>query len=308
VLAPGVPEAYLAAAGAPGPFEYEPAVLGEAELRYRRRGGTDEWVERISLVAWLDGDAPDWSAADETGPLGSRVSDRPVDPATWAPLPASVNTPASWRRWERELLATLVRDRRLAVYRHAALKLVSTPGETERDFRIRLQEVAREQRDDAVAKLRDRYGSKLATLDERLRKAELAVEREADQARTAGLQTAVSVGATLLSAFLGRRSTRSTIGRATTAARGASRTAQQHGDIGRAKENVGALATQREELAARFDEDVAALERKLDAQAEEIETIELAPRRTDTHVERVTLLWVPRGAKLPPPAAREITP
>lgn len=50
------------------------------------------------------------------------------------------------------------------------------------------------------------------------------MERESEQAKQQGLQTAISVGATILGTFLGRKSIKvGTIGRATTAARGAGR-------------------------------------------------------------------------------------
>ncbi|MCA9752455.1 MAG: ATP-binding protein, partial [Gemmatimonadetes bacterium] len=305
VLAPGVPETFLSAAAAGvGVADYEATALAEAEVRYRRPRSTEEIVENVSLVAWLDAGEPDWSSADPTAELGGQLTDRPVEPATFGALPPAANDAKSWPKWEREVQATLARDRRLTVYRNKTLKLDSQPGETERDFRIRIAELGRESRDEAVDKLKERYGSKLATLDERIRKAEAAVDREADQARAAGLQTAVSVGTTLLSAFLGRKATKTTISKAATAARGATRTAQQASDVGRAKENVEALTAQRAELAAEFEKEVAELGTKLDAQAEEIEAVELAPRRTDVHVKRVTLLWVPRGASLPPPAGR----
>ena len=82
---------------------------------------------------------------------------------------------------------------------------VSGADESERDFRARLQHKGREARDEAVEALRKKYGPKQAALDERLRRARQAVERESEQATGAQLQTAISVGATLVGALFGRK-------------------------------------------------------------------------------------------------------
>ena len=84
------------------------------------------------------------------------------------------------------------------------------------------------------------------------------------------------------------------------AALDAARTAQQSGDIGRAKENAEALRARKADLVAKLEEDIDELEDKFDALGEDLELLELAPRKSDVHVERFTLLWVPRGADLPP--------
>ena len=85
-----------------------------------------------------------------------------------------------------------------------SLKLVSQPGEDERDFLIRAGQAACEKRDELVEALHQKYAPKIATLEERSRKAQAAVEKQQEPARQAKLQTAVAFGATLLGAFTGR--------------------------------------------------------------------------------------------------------
>ena len=103
-------------------------------------------------------------------------------------------------------------------------KKISKPGETERDFRIRLDQESREERDVAIEKLRSTYAKKAATLEERVRKAEQAVQREKDQAKDAGFQTAVSLGSTILSALLGTKKISATsLSRAATTVKGVGR-------------------------------------------------------------------------------------
>ena len=91
-------------------------------------------------------------------------------------------------------------------------------------------------------------------VERRFRRAEQAVEREAEQAKDAKLQTAISVGATLLGAMLGRKAvSRSSVGRATTAARGVGRSMKQAQDVGRARATVEATARRLADLEAEFE-------------------------------------------------------
>jgi hypothetical protein len=118
---------------------------------------------------------------------------------------------------------------------------------------------SREQRDLAVEKLRAQYAPKLHKLEERARNAEQAVQREEGQARGAQLQTVISAGATILTALLGRkRISYTSVGRATTAARGAQRAMQQQQDVKAAKEDLAAAHAEYErleqELAAKIAE------------------------------------------------------
>ena len=63
--------------------------------------------------------------------------------------------------------------------------------------------------------------------------------------KSAGWQTAVSLGATVLGALLGRKTvSASTVGRATTTARGGLRSMKEREDVQRAEENVQALKEQ----------------------------------------------------------------
>ena len=91
--------------------------------------------------------------------------------------------------------------------------------------------------------------------------AQQVVEREEGQLRGAGLQTAVSAGATILTAIFGRKKlSYSTIGRGTTTARGAARAMQQREDVERAKENLTAAQQELDELNAELEEKIARIQ------------------------------------------------
>src|SRR6267142_2040670 len=102
--------------------------------------------------------------------------------------------------------------------------------------------------------LRAQYTPKLQKIEERIRNAEQVVQREEGQARGAQVQTAISLGATVLTALLGRkRISYTSVGRATTAARGAQRAMQQQQDVKAAKEDLEAAKAEY----ARLEEELA---------------------------------------------------
>ncbi len=131
-------------------------------------------------------------------------------------------------------------------------------------------------------------------MEDRKRRAEQAKERQTDQVKDAALQTAISVGATLLGALGGRKIiSSSTLGRATTAARGASRSMREQQDVGRAQDTIESLDQQLAALNAEFEAKVAELQALGDPTAEPLETLTIKPKKADITVQLVALAWVP---------------
>jgi hypothetical protein len=136
----------------------------------------------------------------------------------------------------------------------------ATAGSQTRTARADEDQEARERRDQAIEALRAQYAPKIHRAEEKARHATQVVEREQGQMKNAGLQTAVSAGATILTAIFGRKKlSYSTIGRGTTTARGAARAMQQREDVEHAKQNLAAAQQELDELNAELEEKVTAL-------------------------------------------------
>jgi hypothetical protein len=119
-------------------------------------------------------------------------------------------------------------------------------------------QATREKRDEAIEELRAKYAPKIHRAEEKARHATQVVEREEGQMKNAGVQTAVSAGATILTAIFGRKKlSYSTIGRGTTTARGAARAMQQREDVEHAKENLAAAQQELDALNAELEEKIA---------------------------------------------------
>ncbi len=273
--------------------ERHPQVLGAAKMHFvDTRKGLEASEELVLLAPLTDGaDAVDWDQAREADLDLERLDSESVDGAAFATLPEAGGDAKSYSRWSKSLDDALYRNRRYELLKSPAFKLVSVPGERERDFRIRLADVAHEQRDEDVAKLRARYAKKIATVEDRVRRAEQKIEKERGQASREKLRTAVTIGTTLLGALFGRR--RLTATRIGTATRGIGRSFEQSQDVGRAQRDRDALVRQIEELNRELEEEIEGLGDRYRQEAEELETFLLKPRRSDVDVRLVALAWVP---------------
>jgi len=295
VLPPEVRQCFLPARGA-GPVVWRPGLIGAAQVRFTdAKLKVDETREVTVLVPFGDDLTPvRWEAAEEVEVSLDALESEPPAEGEYAPVPAAASKARGYAAWSKEFVNWVYSNRGIEVYRSAALKQASAPGESERDFRVRLAQAAREERDRAAEDLRRRYAPRITVLEDRIRRARQAAEREAQEAQSQGLGAAVSIGATLLGAFLGRKMvSAATLGRAGTAVRSMGRAYKESQDVARASETLEAMEQQRAGLEAEFQAEAVALQSSLDPVSAALETIVVRPKKTAIAVRLVALAWAP---------------
>jgi hypothetical protein len=296
---PDVPQFFIPARGsapAGSAVLYRPMILGAAKINFvDAKSKVDAMQDVTCLTPVTEQAVPvTWDAAQAAGVAAADLENSPLEPARFAELPAAASKAKSYATWTKDFVTWLYGSQELQLLSSPGTKQISNPGESERDFRIRIKQAGHEQRDALVEKMRQKYAPKIASLEERIRRAEQAVAREEAQARQQQAQTAISFGATLLGAVLGRKAIgASTLGRASTAARGVGRSMKEGQDVGRAKENVEALRQQLTDLNAEFEAEAARLETRIDPQVEQLETVTIRPKKTNISVQLVALAWAP---------------
>ena len=296
VLPAGLDELFVRAPGGMSGhgLVYRPMLMGRLRLHYAdARRKIDTWRD-LSLLAPVpeDAGADPWDAAHEFDEGSVTFDPAPASDSGFSELPAIAEK--SIAAWQKQLAAHAYRARKLTLWRCTGLAEVSEPGETEGEFRIRLSQRAREQRDAAIDELRTRYGAKLQTLEDRQRTAEQRVQREQSQYEQQKLQTVISVGATIVGALFGRKLASGTnVGRITTAARGAGRAGREHADIGRAEESLEVMVARITALNAELEAGIAKLQAGLDPAALTLEPIEIAARKPDISAAAPVLVWRP---------------
>ena len=280
----------------PGATSYMPMLLGVARVSYSDAKLRLDDTRSVSVVtAITDGVvAVDWDRAEIADFTVDDLLKTPPTGATFSGVPAAGVKPKNYATWEKDFSQWLAQSQSIELFKSSRAKVVSALDESERDFRIRLQSDAREARDGALAKVREKYASKLTQIQDRIRRAEQAVQVQTEQATGAKMGAAVSIGATIFGALLGRKAiSASSLGRATTAARGMSRVGKESQDVSRATENVAALQAQESELQARLQEELQAVTADWDLSNEPFERVLVKPKRGGVSVQLVSLVWVP---------------
>ncbi len=295
-LSAGVSEYFLAASKGDGMVTYKPMIAGFAKLHFvDSKIKVDQWLTQGYLAALDDeGKQPQWAETTARADFRSLLGRSPVSNAAYAGLAGAATRDASYAVWTRTLSAHLYENARSLQLVCDALRMSSNPGEAEGDFRGRLALLLREQRDAAVEDLRRKYAPKLATLQDRIRTAQDRAEREKDQLKSQRLNTALSVGASILGAVFGsRRITAGNIGRVTSAARTAGRLGREKDDVDRAEDSLEVVQQRLDALKAEFESETARLAQSLDASAIALRTVQLTPRKSDIAIGEVALVWAP---------------
>jgi len=279
---PSVPECFLGAEGG----VYRPGLLATAQLHYVSAAqDLDHW-EKTSWLVPFEGGEPDW---EKGGEPQSPAAAEPGAGVGFADLPAAAGKAKSYEAWEKTFKDVLYRERRLTLFESKPLRMTSQPGESEGDFRARVAHRLREKRDEERERLQKRFAPELARVEEAIRKAEARRERESSQFQGRALDTAVDFGLTLAGALFGRKLASVTnVRRARETARSASRASREREDVARAEREIEAQKEQLARLEAELAEKTAALAAAPEA---EIETLSLAPRKSDVRIERVALAW-----------------
>jgi hypothetical protein len=295
----GITEILLPATAPPREGEtifYRPALLGRAKVHYvAAKEGVDVWLDRTLLLP-LDADEVSWDGADDLGTAPQPDREPPAG-AAFGPLPAAAAQPKSYAEWGRRFAESLYRTSTLELRAAPSVGLTARPGETEGEFVVRVREAVRERRDGAVEELRKKFAARIDASEGRERRAEERVARERSQASQQAMQAAISVGATVFGALFGRKTfSASSVGRATTAARGMSRTMREREDVGSAEGALEGARSKRAELEADLQREIDAITAAADPDRVTIATSQVKPRKADIVVEGVALCWVPSWA------------
>ncbi len=185
----------------------------------------------------------------------------------------------------------------LELLRCAELRLYSRPGETSEQFEARADAAAQAGADAEAAKIRDRLETKRDRLEQAVEAARRRVE-EADSEQTSRQSTELLSGlGSVVGVLLGGKANTRTIARAGRALGGA---ASRRGMTTRAaerKRTAEERAEGKEEelelLEQELLDEVAEIDERWKAKADQIETIAIRLETTDVRVLETTLVWVP---------------
>ena len=243
----------------------------------------------VSVPLGTDG-KPMWKNAVVAGATDDATPPVPHGGPHYAVPDAELLTAATQSSWQ--LVARQNLGEHLEVTVLKAGQVTGAPFEDENEFRLRLEQAGREERDEAVRKLREKFLTKTRAAAQKVARAREVVAQQQAQARSAQMQTAISMGSTLLGAFLGKgRSKLGHISRAGTAARGATRAMKESSDVNSAQEKLAAAEADATELERELEEQIASLPSPADAALRSAEIVRLKLLPATLRIESSGILW-----------------
>ncbi len=275
---------------------YHPRLVAGGDVVFASsRYNIEDERSVLHTVEFEDGPVEiDWDYAEPIDLAVEDLESEGLNGAEYASCPAAAGNEKSYGRWSRDYKRWLRQNENITLYRSKRFRLTSAAGETEGDFRARLQDVASEKRDLAIAKVRKRYATRLTTLENRLMRAEQAIAVQQEQSSKRKLDTVVSFGTAILGAVLGRkRLSSSTATKMGSAIKTAGSARKEAADVKRAQQTAEKVRADIAALEEDLQKDLKALDTSFDAQAEELSEIVVRAKSTDIHVAVTGLVWLP---------------
>lgn len=295
ILPHGLRQYFLPADAGRSVLAYHPVIYGAATVPIvdaRRQVDTVVRVQRLAALPEGAG-GPTWDESDETPVAPADLAGHPAEPAQFAPLPATATAPRQHEAWSRSFTAWLATSQALTLQVDPLSGLVQQPDESDGEFRVRARQRRHELRDAAVDKTRDRFASRLATQQDRVRRAEQAIAREEADVQQSGLQAAVTTITGLAGAFFGRKLGSATnVGRLGTAARSAGKTMRARQDVVRARQTHEAEVAKLRQMEADLEQALAEVG-EMHAEPATFDTATIKPRKSGIRIELVALAWLP---------------
>ncbi len=299
VVGAGVTEIFVQPAGAGDDTIYQPHLLRSGIVHFSSTKMGVDGSRTVSLVNPVTDKGIDWETAVEVP--GKLDGTDPAKGAGFGELPGFAMNAANYKQVEKDFADWLYRNERADVFSCSVLKSWSKLGESEGDFRARLDHEARETRDAEISKLRDAVAKKVTSIESRLRTAEGQLSKQKAESTSAMMNAGVSVLGGVLGAIFGRKSGLGSLaGRSSSSLGKATSAYKQREDVTQAETKVEGITAEIDAAKKDLEDGISKITEAYDTGALVLTTETIKPARTDVKVQSVALLWLPfdgRGEK-----------
>ncbi len=294
IVPSGISEYFVSSDQHPSTVCYQPLLAGFSKLHFiDKKANVDDWVNSILVVAPDENGKINWENAKSYPDLKAKLSKTQDLQATYTEAPSEILQEKNYSVYKRDLLAHLYQNNALKIFTCQELKLLSTPTETEVEFRQKVSLALREKRDALVQKLQDQYGKKIAALKDKITIAKGKKEVQHSQSLFQKIMAFLSILATVVASLLGKKITKTTINQAGTTLRRVERIGKESQSESITDENLQSLEKQLQETESQLNDEISKIAAPADASSIPLEEITVRPRKTDIAVDDVALIWWP---------------
>ncbi len=275
---------------------YRPAVFAVTSLHYvHLKSSTDLWKD-VAFVVPCEWEVPQplWESSKQFDPNNLTLNSNPDPGFGFSEMPIEFASSRSYAGWSKELQDYTYRHESLSIYWAPTLKRFAKAGLSEIDARIDLKQVADDLLNSELQKIRLKYASRLSSLDSKIATAQQRLERVEGQAKQSWTKTIGDVAISIFGALADKKKiTKTSIGKATSAARSASKAKQQQSEVARAQEQLSEFLEERSRLQQQRDDEEQTIRDSLNVQSFPLEESVVAPRKGDLRIKLLGLVWIP---------------
>ncbi|MFN9915168.1 MAG: hypothetical protein ACK53L_21445, partial [Pirellulaceae bacterium] len=153
---------------------------------------------------------------------------------------------------------------------------------------------AREARDRAVSELKAKTAEQVRALEARIAAAELKVAKEKSIEKSRWVTTIVDAASSVFGAILGNKiASKTNMTRAAAAAKKFGQANDARGSVARAEDALREIVEAKQQLELDCLEGVERISEHFRPENLVLETIEIPPRKTDTRIRQLALVWIP---------------
>jgi len=288
VVGSGVIEYFVSFAGESDGITYKPALLREANVHFSSKKCGIDGSRLIRFTNAITDQGIDWDHDAGCPHSVKSLKDKPRKGCGFDNLPGFAMNIDNYKQVEKDFADYIYRNERVEIFYCPLFKAYSQLGESEGTFRGRLATLAREMRDEAVEKLRDKYEAKIKTREGQVDRAENTLAKEEAEASSATWDIGAKVlGGLLGNLFGGRRSSSSST------VSSAGRAYKQRRDVKIAEKKIEQLEDDITELEAELAEEIEEIELDFDPTTVKLENESIKPYKKDIDLRTVALVWLP---------------
>jgi hypothetical protein len=267
---------------------YQAGLVGLAKIYYTHAASRLTYNEEPAYLVQAPGEGVDWAQA-RVKLAAADLKRTPVAEAVYGEIPRELGAAKSMAALRKQFEEYLAFNSSLTLYYNPSLKLYSRPDETEAAFQRRRRQEAEQERDRELKALTAKIKARLNTLEDKREREERELERD-KAAYSAHKQDELLSGAeALASLFAGRRVTRRVS--SVSSKHRMARTAKA--DVDESEQAIEDLDAQIDQLEAEAKQQNEELDAKWQKLMDELESIEVRPRRADVQVSLFGLAWLP---------------
>lgn len=283
VLSPQISQIYSVSSNFVKPYLY-----ASAKIRYANKNF--DITKDVNLCLNLENcDKINWSDASIN--LKTSLQEEPKIKLEFGEIPSFIQSKKDFKNDIKNLKDFLSRQIKLEIFE--AFGLASDPNESLDSFKLKLHDKCNEILEQETSKFNKKFKKEKARIEEKLRKAEIKLEKEKSDMKSRGLETALSIGSSILGALFGggKILTKTNATKIASGAKSANRMLNEKKDVANAQENLEILQNEFEEFLAKSEEEMQNIKEKYDFSNIEIKTTQICAKKSDIFDEKIELLW-----------------